>query len=498
VPTKTHGSIEVGRRRPGRPSGFGGLGWCFYIEDALLSEPATCPTLDETVHADVCIIGGGYTGLWTALRVKELDPAASVVLLEADLCGTGASGRNAGFVMDYWHRAEPLQARIGFDRAKWLLDACARDVLELGTFCDEHGIDAEYSASGWLWASRTPSGIGSWTPVIDAMTRFGAEPWREVPRDEVQRLTGSPVLLGGVLDPNAGTVQPAKLARGLMRVALAKGVSVFEESPVLALDRDAGIARTPGGQVKSSTFVVATNVWAAIIPELGRSLTLVSSDQLVTEPIPRDQLESAGMTDGPCVTDSRLMVRASHVTTGGRIQFGHAGGSLALPGRLPQSFDFDPGRTDANAREVRQWYPVASGARVTHAWAGGVDRSVDGLPIFGQLPGRARVLYGVGFSGNGVGPGRIAGRILGGMALSRKDDWTECGLSEPSVRYPPPALTYATGQWLIRPAIRRAEAAELAGRSADPLTRFLTRFTPQNFFKPKPNHQVQADARVER
>jgi glycine/D-amino acid oxidase-like deaminating enzyme len=295
--------------------------------------------------------------------------------------------------------------------------------------------------------------------------------------DELRERTGSPAHLAGVRERSAATVQPALLAGGMRRVAIARGVRMHERSPMVALDRDAGVVHTPGGSVRAGAVVLATNAWLAGVRELRRALAVVSSDVVATEPIP-GALRDSGWTAGECISDSRLMVRYWRTTSDGRVVLGRGGGALAYGAR----FDFDDhgGRRRAVAEELPRLAPAARGARVTHGWGGAVDRSVDGLPFFGLLPGRARVAYGAGFSGNGVGPSLLGGRVLGSMALRRDDEWSGCGLARgmPPGRFPPEPVRYLGGQ-LVRSAVGRKERIETSGGSAGPLTRALAGLAPK-------------------
>jgi glycine/D-amino acid oxidase-like deaminating enzyme len=280
--------------------------------------------------------------------------------------------------------------------------------------------------------------------------------------------------LGGVIDRSSGTVHPARLVQALRARALSQGVTIHERTPMVDLDRDAGVVRTPGGSVRADAVVLATNAWLAGIPELSRALAVVSSDVVATEPLP-----DSSWAGGACFSDSRMMVRYWRASPDGRVVLGRGGGALAYGA----GFDFDDPparRTAAVAEELPRLVPAARGVPVEYAWGGAVDRSVDGLPFFGLLPGRARVVYGAGFSGNGVGPCVIGGRVMASLALGRDDEWSSCGLARgvPEGRFPPEPIRYLGGQ-LVRRAVGRKERIEHSGGRADPLTRGLASLVPK-------------------
>jgi putative aminophosphonate oxidoreductase len=447
-------------------------------EDGVLSEE-----LVETMKADVCIVGGGYTGLWTALRIAELEPGASIVLLEADICGGGPSGRNGGFALSWWPKVETLVKRLGEEEAFRLVRISAAAVDELGAFCEREGIDAHFRRGGWLWTATSPAQLGSWDGAVAAAARAGERPFELLSAEEAQRRTGSPVHLGAAYEAGAATVQPALLARGLRRVALAHGVKIFERSPMVELDRDRGVVRTPSGSVEAGAVVLATGAWLAAVPELRRAIVAVSSDMVATAPMP-ERLEQAGWTGGESISNCRLMVHYYRTTADGRIAFGQGGHRHAFGGRVEDGF-FAHG--DSAERQLRRdlvrLVPYADGVEVTHCWGGPIDRTADGAPIFGRLPGAISVVYGVGYSGNGVAPSLTAGRVLASSVLGRDDEWSGCGLNRGVARVFPPEPIRYVGGFVVRAAVKRKESREDIGRSVDPLTRRVAGLAPQGFFR---------------
>lgn len=454
-----------------------------WLQEALAAETEVASDeLRGGLEAEVCIVGGGYTGLWTALRVAELEPSARVVLLEADICGGGPSGRNGGFALSWWPKLETLEQRVGREEAVRLAHASESAVAELAAFCEREEIDAHVHRGGWLWTATSPAQLDSWLGAVEAAAEVGAEPFRLLSAEEVQARTGSPVHLGAAFEPSAAIVHPGLLARGLRRVALARGVRIFERSPLLGLDRERGLARTPGGLVKANAVVLATGPWLAGVREIRRGVVPLSSDMIATEPMP-ERLAEAGWTGGEAVSNCRLMVHYYRTTRDGRIAFGRGGGRLAFGGRVDGAFDYNERQTRELTEELPRLVPFARGVTLTHAWGGPIDRTTDGLPFFGRLPGRARVVYGVGFSGNGVAPSLTAGKILASSALGRDDEWSGCGLNRgiPG-RFPPEPVRFVGGL-VVREAVRRKETREDDAKSVDPVTRAVASLAPAGFFR---------------
>jgi glycine/D-amino acid oxidase-like deaminating enzyme len=176
-----------------------------------------------------------------------------------------------------------------------------------------------------------------------------------------------------------------------------------------------------------------------------------------------------------------MMVRYWRATADGRVLLGRGGGALAYGARGLSRLHAPPAaRLGAVAAELPRLVPATRAARITHGWGGAVDRSVDGLPFFGRLPGRARIVYGAGFSGNGVGPSVIGGRVLASMALGRDDEWSGCGLARgvPAARLPPEPVRFLGGQ-AVRRAVGRKERIETDGGSAGPVVRGLAALAPK-------------------
>jgi len=455
-----------------------------WLQEALAAEDAVVSSeLAESIRADVCIVGGGYTGLWTALRVTELEPSASVVLVEGDICGGGPSGRNGGFALSWWPKVETLVKRLGEEEAFRLVRHSAAAVDELGAFCEREEIDARYHRGGWLWTATSPAQLGSWEGAVAAAGRAGEQPFEILSAEEVQRRTGSPVHLGAAYEDGAATVQPALLARGLRRVAVARGVRIFERSPMVDLDRDRGVVRTRAGSAQADAVVLATGAWLAGVPELERAIVAVSSDMVSTAPMP-ERLQEAGWTGGEAVSNCRLMVHYYRTTTDGRIAFGQGGHRHVYNGRVDDEyFGYSASAERRLCEDLVRLVPYAQGVDVTHAWGGPIDRTADGAPVFGRLPGRVPVVYGAGYSGNGVAPSLTAGKILASSALGRDDEWSGSGLNRGVAgRFPPEPIRYLGG-FVVRAAVKRKESREDDGRSVDPLTRRIAGLAPQGFFR---------------
>jgi putative aminophosphonate oxidoreductase len=437
----------------------------FWLQEIPLV-PEAQPSLEGDARADIAIAGGGYTGLWTALLLREREPSCDVAIVEQDFCGSGASGRNGGFALSWWAKLPTLVRLCGREEAVRLAKASEAGLSEIAAFCESRDIDAHFRRGGWLWTATTESQMGSWEACVRLAEELGVGPWQRLTPEEVARRAGSRAHLGGVLDTSAATVQPAALAIGLRRAALQAGVRIYERSPIAAIERGAFPAlATPRGKLRADKIVVATNAWAARLPELKRALVVLSSDIIATGPIP-EALARIGWTRGEAITDSQLRVDYYRTTRDGRIAFGKGAGAVALGGRMGSEFERNARAGQDAERDLRVYYPGLGGAPITHQWSGPIDKTMSGIPLFGRLAGNERVLYGVGFSGNGVGPCRIGGKILRSLALGLRDEWSECPLVEQRFeRFPPEPFCFLAAS-VIRSAVVRKETAELEGKRA--------------------------------
>lgn len=435
--------------------------------------------LERDLSVDVAIIGGGFVGLWTAITLKELEPGLRIAVLERNRCGSGASGLNGGFVMSWWPKIASLARICGRDDALWLADETTNAVRALGPYLAARAVDAEYRQSGWLWTATTPAHVGAWNAVVETAGRLGREQiFSAIPAAEIARRTGSSVHLAGICEPVNATVHPAKLARGLARIAASLGVDLYENTAAETLERSRP-ARiiTPKGTVTADRVVIATNAWAASLPELKRQFVCVGSSIVATPEIP-ERLAAIGWTGGESITDSQITVTYYRTTRGGRIIFGKGGGRLYYTGEPASAVFNDTSGIAESTADFRRVYPMLADVPLQRCWSGPIDRTYDSLPLLGHLAGAPHLVYGIGWSGNGVNPSRIGGRILAGLVLERRERWTQNGLIDRTARrFPPEPLRYVGGA-LVRGAMFRKDRRELVGQRPSWLDRKLASLAP--------------------
>jgi glycine/D-amino acid oxidase-like deaminating enzyme len=428
----------------------------YWLEEAPLDPPAE-PLRGET-DADVAIVGGGYTGLWTALTLLRREPTLRVVLLEAERVGHGPSGRNGGFLYGFWSRLPRLRERLG--------DAGALEVLRAGDGVIDAvrtlGDDVWLREGGYLKVSAAPAQDASVDRLLEAAGALGLEDEvLSLSPDEVAERCRSPRFRRGALIRNAGTVQPARLVRELRRAALDAGLELHERSPVRRVGR--GRVETDGGAVRVPHVVVAINSWAAGWRPVRQRVTNFGSYCVATEPVP-DLLEQIGWTDGEAITDGRMFLHYFRTTRDGRVVMGSGAGPIGRGGRVDGRLTVDRGSVGRAEAGLRFLLPDLAEARVTHAWGGPIDVSSDQLPFFGTH--RPGLHYGLGYSGSGVGASWLGGQILASLALGADDEWSRLPLVDRELPRLPPEPLKSLGGRAIRAATLAVEDAEQAGRRA--------------------------------
>ena len=437
--------------------------WWSDEADSVGADPVV-PALEGDVTADVCVIGGGFTGLWTALAVRAREPAARVVVLEADRCGAGPSGRNGGFIHGYWASVAGLRTTLGDEGALQLARAGEGIIPAVRRF----GSEIWLREGGMLMVSTAPSQDAAVDDAVRAADHLGV-PAQAVALDaqELASRIASPVFRRGVFFPEGATVQPARLVRALRHEVLGGGIQLFEGTP--ALDIADGVVSTPRGRVRAKAIVVATNAAASGWRPVRRHVTNFGSYVVLTEPVP-ELLREIGWTGGEAVVDGRMFLHYFRTTDDGRVLMGSGTGPIGYGGRLDARFTSDAASAGRAERGLRRLLPALASARVERAWGGPIDVSADHLPFFGTVPG-TRIHYGLGYSGHGVGPSWLGGQILGSLAVGLDDEWTQLPLATRRVPVLPPEPLKRLGGGLVRAAIIACEQAEEEGRRAPVVAR---------------------------
>jgi glycine/D-amino acid oxidase-like deaminating enzyme len=454
----------------------------WWLEDALAreGEPAPAPSLAGETTADVAIVGGGYTGLWTALALRERAPELRVTLLEAEICGHGPSGRNGGFVHGYWAALAGLLPVLGAEESLRLAVAGEQIVPGVRGFCEGRGEDVWLREHGMLMVSAAPAQDGAIDDAVAAAARVGRpEQAVALTAEEVARRCASPTFRHGVFFPDGATVHPGLLVRALRRAALDAGVELHERTPVLRVREGApNRLETPNGSIRARDVVLAVNAVLTGWRPAAKHLTNFGSYAVLTKPAP-ELLGEIGWTGGEAIMDGRMFLHYFRTTDDGRVLMGSGSGPIGFGGRVDERFSRDSPTAARAEAGLRRLLPGLDAARVERSWGGPIDVSADHLPFFRTRPG-TRIHHGAGYSGHGVGPSWLGGRILASLVLGADDDWTRLPLATRRVPWLPPEPLRRLGGGLVRSAIMACEAAEergrrppLAARAAASLPRLL-------------------------
>jgi glycine/D-amino acid oxidase-like deaminating enzyme len=438
----------------------------YWLREALAREAtADAPALRDRIEADVTIVGGGYTGLWAAYQLTERAPGTRIVLLEQDICGGGPSGRNGGFLHGWWDQLPVLADMHGAEgalRLAWEADA---SVAGIQRWCETHAVDAWFRRGGYLRVSAAVGQDGDWLPAVEACQRLGVpDAFVPLTADEVRARCSSPRFRAGAFMPNAATIQPAILARAIRGVVMQRGVGIFEHTPVTRLHPGRTLrVDTTDGAVTSSQVILALNAWAAGWPVLRRRVLAWGSYIALTEPVP-EVLSAMGWTGDEAITDSRFTVHYFRTTPDGRVAFGAGIGKAGFGGRIGTEFTQDRSAVDRTVAGMRHLLPALSDARIDDAWGGPIDVTPTRLPLIGSMHG-GLVHYAHGYSGNGVGPSYLAGRILASLVDGARDDLVSLPIVGAScLPFPPEPFRYIGARVIRQAMVRHDEAGQRGAR----------------------------------
>jgi glycine/D-amino acid oxidase-like deaminating enzyme len=421
---------------------------------------ATTDPLAGRVRADVAIVGGGFTGLWTALELAARDPGLAIVLLEAHQVGYGASGRNGGFVeASLTHGLANGLAHFPdeLDRLVALGDDNHRALV---AFVREHGIDCGLEETGTLDVATEPWQLAELAEAAELHRRAGVEV-ALLDAAATRALVDSPRFLGGLHHPHGGAlVDPGALVRGLARLARERGVAVHERSPVTELDRDGdgvGVV-TSAGEVAAERVVLATNAYShRLIRRTARHYVPVHDYVLATAPLTPGQRERVGWHGRQGLSDAGNQFHYFRLTRDDRILWGGYDAVYAFNNGVGEEHDHREATYALLERHFRSTFPQLDDVVFTHRWGGPIATTTRFTPVFGDVLD-GRVHYALGYTGLGVAASRFAARVLADRLLDPSSDLL--GLAYTSTHpfpFPPEPLRWA-GVQLTRRAIARADA----------------------------------------
>jgi glycine/D-amino acid oxidase-like deaminating enzyme len=380
------------------------------------------PALTEDVDADVAIVGAGYTGLWTAYYLLSLDPTLSVVVLDAQVAGYGASGRNGGWCSALFPASWDKVARVSTKAEAVRLQRALFDTVdEVLAVAEREGLDIQAAKGGTLVAARTPVQVDRAQQEIAAARSFGfgEEDYAWWDAERAGRALRATEVLGATRTPHCAALHPARLVRGLALAVERAGGRIHERSPVLELGP--GLVRTERGSVTARHVVRATEGYTATLPGHRRALAPVYSLMIATEPLSEEHWERIGLAARETFADHRHLIIYGQRTADGRLAFGGRGAPYHFGSRIDPAFDRDPAVFEELRRVLVDLFPVLADVEVTHRWGGPLGVPRDWFASVGHDP-RSGLAWAGGYVGDGVGASNLAGRTLADLILERSTD----------------------------------------------------------------------------
>ncbi len=376
------------------------------------------------VTADVAVIGAGYTGLWTAYHLVRRDPSLRIVVLEREVAGFGASGRNGGWCTALFPASWRRMARSAPRSSVVAMQAALEDsVDEVGRLATAEGIDCSYARGGTVTLARNPAQLArAASAVAEARSwGFGPDTLDLVSAGQAAERVRATRVLGALTSDHCAALHPGRLVRGLAAAVQRRGVVVHESTAALAVDPHR--VRTEHGTVSADVVVRATEGYTAQLPGHRRDLVPVYSLMLATEPLPADVWAQIGLSDRATFSDKRHLTIYGQRTADGRIAFGGRGAPYHLGSRVSPAYDRVERVHAALHRTLVDLFPVVAGAAVTHRWGGNLGIPRDWYPSVG-FDRASGLAWAGGYVGDGVAAAQLAGATLADLVLRRDTDRT--------------------------------------------------------------------------
>ncbi|MFA6241058.1 MAG: FAD-dependent oxidoreductase, partial [Candidatus Hydrogenedentales bacterium] len=368
------------------------------------------PDLQGDIQCDVAVVGGGFTGLSVACELKKSAPTLNVALIERSVVGHGASGRNGGFAMPLigWDLTDAAR-QLGEQKAAEAYRLMYRAVTHFKNTIHRHGIACDLEETGYLLLATCAARLKHVKHEAELGKKLGFD---------IEFLEGAPlrdhiaskVFVGGAFDPHPAIVNPAKLARGLLDVAVGLGVQVFEQTPLTELtDGDPIVLRTPKGSIKAKQAVLAVNGYGASLGFMQSRVQPVHTYIVLTEPLTDNDLSAIGWAEKrTSLETARNFIHYFRLTADNRILFGGEDAWLFYKGAY---FDSHPPTFARLEARFREYFPELKHVKISHRWGGVLGVTMDMFPSFGVGGVKNTIYHACGYSGHGVALSNYAGVI---------------------------------------------------------------------------------------
>ena len=380
-------------------------------------------SMSGDIDADIAIVGAGMTGLWSAYYLAKADPSLRIVVIEKDIAGFGASGRNGGWCSAFFPttRAQ-MAAEHGRDVAIAMQGIMFDAVEEVGRACGAEGIDAEYARGGSLAIATSQVQAARVRDGIDDVRSFGfgEDDYSLLEGEELKRTVDVAGAICALRTPHCAALHPAKLTRGLADVVEALGVNIYEQTAVTRIDP--GAVRTTRGSVNAEVVIRATEGYTGDIDNHQRLLAPLEIFMIATEPLAESFWSEVGWRDRQCINDAKTMFIYSQRTADGRIAIGGGTPRYHMGAKAPRRGDSPESWQDIR-RQLADLFPGTRDAAVTHRWGGVIGVPRDWSPSVGYRRDKG-IAWAGGYVGDGVSTANLAGRTLRDLINGERTELT--------------------------------------------------------------------------
>ncbi|MBZ5719840.1 MAG: FAD-binding oxidoreductase [Acidobacteriia bacterium] len=426
------------------------------------------PALARSTEADVVILGAGYTGLWTAYYLLKTNPGLEVAVVEKEIAGFGASGRNGGWCSSKFPVTPAmLEQRYGRDAARALMLAMNGSVEEVALVCEEEGIDAHFHKGGILTLARGEHHLPMLRSAFEAYSRLGlGQQYRLYSAGEAQERVRVTNVCGALYASENASIHPARLVRGLARAVERRGGVIYENTEVMDFERGtAPRLAAPSGELRArQAIVLAGESYLSRLRKLHRAVLPVYSLIALTEPLTAAQWAQIGWQNRESLASCNYTVDYLSRTADGRILFGSRGAPYRFGSRISDEQDRHA-ETHARIQQLLvEWFPVLRGVKFTHAWGGPVGMPRDWMPMT-EFDPVTKIATARGYTGQGVSTTNLTGRILAELISGKRTELSQL----PIAQRRSPNWEYEPLRWLavryMQNAFLRIDEAGKQGKS---------------------------------
>lgn len=403
------------------------------------------PKLTGKDTADVVVIGGGYTGLSVGYHLRQMNPGIDVRVIESDVCGYGASGRNGGFSMTLFGLTKGItKFRFNDEKARAAHGYMESAVDYLHDVITQNNIDCDYERSGYLLVGTSPAQVRRVEHDFKIIERWGSTGIERWDRTRLAEEFQTDFYKLGWFEPRCGIIQPAKLARGMKELAESQGVVIYENSPVTDFFNHGSAGyrvKTENGEIQSEYLVFATNAYSILFPQLKPIQRPIFTYIVMSEPLTDAQMASIGWQCRAGVEDARDLIHYYRLTKDNRIVMG--GGDVAFTYGNDLRIDLNNKIFAHLERHVTEIFPQLKGLRFTHRWGGPVSVTVDMAPVIGYLGEDQKAIFSLGCIGHGVSLTTYNGLTIAEMITGRETERTDMFfVGRKTLPWPPDLITY--------------------------------------------------------